>query len=134
NLSIAVPFLSSRNLSQSSFRYKLDDTNNKSFLKLNPQYIDTYHEQFLYGFAHNGLAYFLYTQDNFDHGHKETRLGRICKDDPQYSSYHEVPLQCQDSKVATTASLSIWLPDDSEQTDETHLYVAFEQNNAHKNS
>src|SRR5699024_447098 len=109
----------------SNFRYKFDDTNNKSYLKLDPRYIRIYHEQFLYGFAHNGFAYFLYTQVN--HGHNETRLGRVCEDDPQYSSYHEVPLQCHESKVAKTASLSTLLPSDSEKTDATYLYVAFEQ-------
>lgn len=131
----AVPFLSSRNLGHSSFRYKFDGVNSKPYLRLHPRYISTYHEQFLYGFAHNGFAYILFTQVHSGLI-KETRLGRVCEDDPRYSSYHEVPLQCQNSMIATTASLSTWLPKDSsgrsKQIDGTHLYVAFEQDGIHR--
>lgn len=56
----------------------------------------TFNVEYLYGFEHNGFAYFLTVQQDslLEPYSYETRLARVCKGDRRLISYTEVALSC----------------------------------------
>lgn len=104
--------VSARFLKQAdSFSLRSSDRTEASFVNVIERFKKSYIIQYVYGFSHNGFAYFVTVQNKGASLEMfETRLVRVCEDDGSFFTYTEVPIQCPKDDglrftIATSASL-----------------------------
>ncbi|GFS09139.1 plexin-A2-like [Elysia marginata] len=95
-----VPSLSRRLLPSLELAYR--DADGSSRLTVLPEQRENFKIEFVYGFHHEGFAYFLTTQPKSKQSSQVvTRLARICEADNYFRSYVEIPLECGDAGVVS---------------------------------
>ncbi|KAI1294773.1 Hepatocyte growth factor receptor [Halotydeus destructor] len=117
-----------------SFNYATQELGAVSFFDFKPSVKEFFQVKYLYGFHHGGYAYFVSTQQvgTKNPSDYETRLIRICLDDPTFFSYTELPLQCEtkDENVFNYATAAYFGKLGDNQKDKAHvsaatLFIAF---------
>uniref|UniRef100_A0A023FPZ0 Putative plexin a n=1 Tax=Amblyomma cajennense TaxID=34607 RepID=A0A023FPZ0_AMBCJ len=94
-----------------SFSLRSEDSTEMSFVNVIERFKKSYLIHYVYGFSHNGFAYFVTVQNKGASLETfETRLVRVCENDGSFFTYTEIPIRCpkddgQRFTIATSASL-----------------------------
>lgn len=97
--------------STTSFKLVASERSRVSFVNVNERLKKSYRIQYVYGFSHNGFAYFVTVQNKGASLESfETRLVRVCEGDDSFLTYMEIPIECPKDAglrytIATSASL-----------------------------
>ncbi|XP_014678457.1 PREDICTED: plexin-A1-like, partial [Priapulus caudatus] len=76
--------------------YAVDKATTLSYIDMLGEYRASYEILYVYGFSNKNFSYFLTVQRvNLTSDIFESRLARVCQNDPTYFSYTEVPLECK---------------------------------------
>ncbi|XP_037578446.1 hepatocyte growth factor receptor-like isoform X1 [Dermacentor silvarum] len=94
-----------------SFKLRALKRNAVSFVNVIDRLKKSYRISYVYGFSHNGFAYFVTVQNKGTSLETfETRLVRVCESDETFLTYMEMPIECPKDAglrytIATSASL-----------------------------
>lgn len=122
------PFAVSGRDLDSSYNFKLhwSDRYTQSFINVASEPLKkSYRVHYIYGMSHRDFVYFVTVQNSGRSLNTfETRLARVCQEDPSFLSYTEIPVSCEMEKqrfgIATAASA-----DPTSTNGEKVLVIAF---------
>lgn len=103
-----VPAVCSRRLDNFDYVYK--DLYHSSKTIIDNQQREQFRVRYIYGFSSNGFSYYLTIQKaSVDSTNYVTRIVRVCQNDIKFSTYTEVPLECNSSQGNDTAPYNMLL-------------------------